>query len=105
MTVFDQFDQVAKEEGQQQGSDMGAVHIGVGHDDDATIAQPLEGKIIAYAGAQSRYQGSHLVVAQKLIQSSPLGVENFTPQGQNGLKAAIAPLLGTAPGAVTLNNV
>ena len=27
------------EEGQQQGADVRAVHVGVGHDDDAVVAQ------------------------------------------------------------------
>ena len=36
---FDQFRHLAIEEGQQQSTDVGAVHIGVGHDDDLVVAR------------------------------------------------------------------
>ena len=42
VTVLDQVGHLAVEEGQQQGADMGAVDIGVGHDDDLVIAQLVE---------------------------------------------------------------
>ena len=36
---LDQFGHLAVEEGQQQGADVGAVDVGVGHDDDAVVTQ------------------------------------------------------------------
>ena len=42
---------LAVEEGQQQGADMRAIDIGVGHDDDLVIAQLFEVELVADAGA------------------------------------------------------
>ena len=39
IAVLDEGPHEAEEEGQQQGADMGAVHIGIGHDDDLVIAE------------------------------------------------------------------
>ena len=39
MAALDQIGHLAVEEGQQQGTDVGAVHVRVGHDDDAVVAQ------------------------------------------------------------------
>ena len=39
MAAVDQFRHLAEEEGEQQRADVRAVHVGVGHDDDAVVAQ------------------------------------------------------------------
>ncbi len=36
---------------------------------------------------------------------SAFGVEDFSPQGKNGLKLAVSPLLGRAPGGVAFDQV
>src|SRR3546814_8913025 len=40
--VLDQLRHLPVEEGQQQGTDVGAVDVGVGHDHDLVVAQFLE---------------------------------------------------------------
>ena len=45
--ALDQFRHLAKEEGQQQGADVRAVHVGVRHDDDAVVAQLFRLELIA----------------------------------------------------------
>jgi hypothetical protein len=37
--ALDQLRHLPEEEGQQQRADMGAVHVGIGHDDDLVVAQ------------------------------------------------------------------
>src|SRR3546814_11162328 len=39
VAALDQLRHLPVEEGQQQGADVGAVDVGVGHDDDAVVAQ------------------------------------------------------------------
>ncbi len=72
---------IAEEEGQQQGADVSAVHVGVAHDDDAVVAQPLQVKIVADAGAQRGDQRLDLVVVEDLVQPGALGVEDLATQG------------------------
>ena len=45
--VLDQLRHLPVEEGQQQGADVGAVDVGVGHDHDLVIAQLLEVELLA----------------------------------------------------------
>ena len=49
VTSLDQLGHLSIEEGEQQGADVGAVHVGIGHDDDAVIAQFVDVEIV-YAG-------------------------------------------------------
>ena len=39
IALLDQGPHKAEEEGEQQGADVGAVHVGIGHDDHLVIAQ------------------------------------------------------------------
>ena len=49
---------LAVEEGQQQRADVGAVDVGVGHDDDLVVAQLVEVELVADAGAHCLDQGA-----------------------------------------------
>src|SRR6185369_10071252 len=44
--ALDQFVHVVVEEGQEQGQDVGSVHVGIGHDDDPAVAQLGDVEII-----------------------------------------------------------
>ena len=46
MAVFNERQHLAVEKGEQQGADMGAVHVGIGHDDDLVIAQFFQIKFL-----------------------------------------------------------
>ena len=63
-----------EEEGQQQGTDVGAVHIGIGHNDDLVIAQLFQVEVVSDAGAQSGDDGGQLVVAVYLVGTGLLDV-------------------------------
>ena len=52
MTFFDQLGHFTIKEGHQQARDMGAVHVGVGHDDNLLVAQLSFVEFIANAAAQ-----------------------------------------------------
>ncbi len=93
---FDQRLHVAEEEGQQQGADVAAVHVGIGHDDDAPVAQAGEVEAVADAGAQGGDERLDLVVGEDLVQAGALGVEDLAAQGQDGLEVAVAALLGAS---------
>ena len=47
MTVFDDGAHLPIEEGEQQRGDMGPVHVGVSHDDNAVVAQFVDIELIA----------------------------------------------------------
>ncbi len=105
MTGLNNLGHVAEEKGQQEGADVGPVHVGVGHDNDAVVTQVFQAEVIANAGPHGGDEGPDFVIAQHSIQMRPFRVQNLPPQGQNGLEAAIPAHLGAAAGAITLDNV
>ena len=89
---------------------MRPVHVGVGHDDDLVVAELLEVESplpfpVADAGANGGDHRADFGVLQHLVQPGFLHVDEFTPDGQNCLELAVAPLLGGAAGRVTLDNI
>ena len=106
VTALDQLTHVAVEEGQQQGQDVGAVHVGVGHDDDPAVAQLGDVEVVlADAGAQGRDQGADLLGGDHLVETGLFHVEDLALERQDGLKLAVTPLLGRAAGRITLDQV
>ena len=75
--LLDNLRHMSKEEGQQQGTDMAAIHIGVRHDNDSAIAQPLYRQLVVNPRTQRGDQGFDLVVVKYLVDARPFGVENF----------------------------
>ncbi len=85
---------------------MGAVHIGIGHDDDAVVAQLVDIEFLAAdATTQGGDQGAHLGGGQHLVEAGLFHIEDLALEGQDGLGAAVAALLGGAAGGVTLHQV
>ena len=84
---------------------MGAVHVGIGHDDDFAVAQLGEVKVLPNAGAQGHHHGHQLFVGVDLVQPCLLHVEHLAPQGQDGLELPVPPALGGASGGVALHDV
>ena len=59
VTALDDLRHLAEEKGQQQGQDVGAVHVGIGHDNDPMVAQLGHIEVfLADAGAERRNQGA-----------------------------------------------
>ena len=113
VTTLHQLGHLAVKEGEQQRADVRAVHVGVGHDDDAVVAQLGDVEVViargapglADAGAQGGDQGQNFVAGQELFVARFFHVQNLAAQGQNGLELAVAPLLGAAAGRVALDDV
>ena len=94
------------EERQQERPDVRAVHVGVGHDDDAVIPELLDVEVFDADAAPER--GDHrldLVAAEHLVESRLLDVEDLSLDRKDRLKAPIAPLLGRAAGRLSFDDV
>ena len=98
---------------EQQRADVGAVNVGVGHDDDAVITQLGDIEVIvagaaaglANAGAQRRDQREDFVAGEQLFVTRFFNVQNLAAQGQDGLKFTVTPLLGRAAGRISLDDI
>ena len=95
---------LAEEEGEQQGPDVRAVHIGVGQDDDLVVADLGDVEILGQACADGRYERLDLGVLQHLVDAGPLDVEDLAPDGQDGLGLRVAGILCGAPRGVPLDD-
>ncbi len=79
----------AIEEGQQQGADMSAVHVSIGHDDDFMIASLRDVKILPDSRAKSRDDRTDLRIREDAVESGFLHVQNLPPQRQDRLECRI----------------
>src|SRR5579884_200250 len=104
-TGVDDLAHVAEEEGEKQRPDVRAIHVGVGHDNDAPVAQFLEIEAVADAGAERRDQIFDLVVGEDLVQPRLLDVEDLAFERQDCLEVAVAPLLGRAARRISLDEI
>jgi hypothetical protein len=106
VAALDQLGHLAVEEGEQQGADVGAVDVGVGHQDDAVVAQLLGLVVVlADAGAERGDQGGDFLALQQLVEARLLDVEDLALERQDRLELAVAALLGRAAGGVALDEV
>ena len=87
---------------------MAAVHIGIGHQDDFVIAQLGDVKVIAVSfrktAAEGINHGLDFRIGQNLIHGRLLNIEDFSPDGQDGLVLAVPGSLGRAAGGIPLYN-
>ena len=101
---LDQVRHLAVEEGQQQGADVRAVDVGVGHDHDLVIAQLVEAELLAAdAGAERLDHRPDFLRAEHPVEARALDVEDLALQRKDRLILAVAALLGRAAGAVALD--
>ena len=97
---------MAEEEGEQQGADVRAVDVGIGHQDELAVTQPGDVEVVlADAAAERGDHGANLFVAEHLVVACLLDVEDLASQRQDGLEAAVAALLGGAAGGFSLDEV
>ena len=104
MAVVDQLRHLAVEERDQQRGDVGAVDVGVGHDDDLLVAQIVVAVVRAGAAAERLHQIGELLVLRELVLAGGRDVEDLAAQRQDGLRGAVARLLGRAAGRVALDD-
>ena len=105
VALLDEGPHEPEEKGQQQRPDMGAVHVGIGHDDDLVVPQLVQVKFLPDAGAQRRDHRLELVVAVYLVGSGLLHVQHLAPQGEDGLKPRVTALGGGAACGVALHDI
>ena len=106
VAALDQLLHVTEEKREQQGADVRAVDVGVGHQDDLAVAQFRYVEVVlADAGAERRDHGADFLVAQHLVVARFLDVEDLSLERQDRLEAAVAALLGGAAGALALDQV
>ena len=106
VAALDELRHVAEEEGEQQGADVRAVDVGVGHQDDLAVAELGEVEVVfADAAAERRDHGADFFVAEHLVVAGFFDVEDLALERQDGLEAAIAALLGGAAGGLALDQV
>ena len=111
VAALDETLHLAIEEREQKGADMGAVHVGVRHDDDLVIAglggvEAADGFVaLADAGAARGDEGPDFLVGEDLVEAGLLGVDEFAAQREDRLEAAVAALFGGAAGGVALDDV
>jgi hypothetical protein len=85
------------EEREEQRADVRAVHVRVGHDDDAVVAQLLEVELVlADAGAERRDERRDLHRREHLVEARLLDVQDLALERQDRLVLAVAALLGGA---------
>ena len=104
--ALDELGHVAEEKGEQQGADVRAVHVGVGHENDFAVAD-LGGVEVLFADAAAERgdHGADFLVAEHLVVAGFFDVEDFALEGKDGLEFAIAALLGGAAGAFALDEI
>ena len=82
VAAFDQIAHLAEEERQQQRTDVRAVDIGIGHQDDLVIAQLRDIEVLdADAGSQGRDHGPDFLVAEHLVVARFLDVQDLAFEG------------------------
>src|SRR5690625_7756376 len=89
MTALDQLPHLAEEEGEQQGANVGTVHIRIRHDDDAVVAQLFNVELrLADATAQGGDDVGDFLRGQHPVTLGLLDIEDLSLQRKNGLGLA-----------------
>ena len=96
---------LAVEEREQQRADVGAVDVGVGHDDDLVVAALGDVLVFADAGADGRDHAADFLVGEDFVFARLVGVDDLAAQRQDGLELAQAAAFGAAAGRVTFDQV
>ena len=110
MPAADELRHLVVEESEEQGADVGSVDVGIGHDDDASVAELLdvEGPLLVAvtdAGPDGRDHGLDLGVLEDLVEAGLLDVDELASDREDRLEAAVAALLGATTCGVTLDDV
>ena len=97
---------LAVEKGEQQRADMRPVDVGVGHDDDAVIAQLVDVVfVLAEAGSQRRDERDDFLRADQLLEPGALDIEDLAAERKDRLELAVASLLGGPSRRIALDQI
>ena len=108
--LLHEFRHLAVEEGEKQCADVRTVHIGVGHDDDAAVAETGEVKRAllvtgSNASADGRDERLDFGVLKHLVEAGFFDIDDFTFDRKDRLVTAVAALLGRTTGRVALDDI
>ena len=104
MTVAYELRQFLKEEGDEERGDVSAVDIGIRHHDHALIAQLVLAVLVPQRDAERLDEVGELLVLRELVASRARRVEDLAAQGKDGLRRAVAGLLGAAASRIALDD-
>ena len=104
MALLNERAHIAEEEGEHQGADVGAIHIGIGHDEHFIVAQLGDIELVTNAAAQCQHNGHQLVVAVNFIGAGLFHVQHLAPQRQDGLNGRITAHLGGTACRIALDD-
>ena len=83
---------------------MGSVDIGVGHDDDAVVAQIVGVAVLAHAAAHGEREVRDFSVGADLVHGGGGDVEDLAADRQDRLGLAVARLLGRTAGRIAFDD-
>ena len=104
MAVDDELRHETEDQREQQGADVLAVDVGIGHEHELVVAQTVEVEVVVHAGAERGDKCLHLVVLQHLVDAGLLDVEDLAADGQDRLGARVAALARAAASGVALDD-
>ena len=105
VAALDQLRHLPIEERQQQRADVRAVDVGVGHQDDAVVAQLVRVVfVLADAGAERGDQRADFRAAEHAVEARAFHVEDLALERQDRLRLAVAALLRRTAGRVALDD-
>jgi hypothetical protein len=84
---------------------VGAVDVGVGHDDDPVVAQLRGVEALADARPEGDDQRPDVLAREDLVEARLLDVQQLAAQRQDRLEATVTALLGRAAGRIALDDV
>ena len=105
--VLDELGHLPVEEREKQRADVAAVDVGVGHQDDLVVAELLDVEAAPSPMPQPSAAMSVPISARRehLVEARALDVQDLPLERQDRLELPVAPLLGRAAGAVSLDDV
>ena len=106
MAVLDDLWHLTIEKCENQGSDMGPIHIRIRHDNDFMIAKFLNLKITF---ADSRPQGGNnrldFLIGKHFIKAGLFHIEDLPLEGKDSLRPLLPPLFRGSPRRISLHEV
>src|SRR3546814_1439009 len=78
---------------------MGAIDVGVGHDDDTFVPQAVGVAILAHSAAEREREVGDFLIGANLVGAGAGDVQYLAADRQDRLRLAVACLLGAAAGA------
>ena len=104
IAALDEFSHLAVEEGEEEGPDVAAIDVGVGHDDDLVVAGLVDVELVSDPTSDRCDQRLDLLAREHLVEPGALDVEDLPADREDRLGLARATLLRGATGGVALDD-